>query len=478
MNKPNILIFMTDQQRADSVYDERCLTPNLDSFREKSLTFTNAFCPSPHCCPSRATFMSGLYPAQHGVWHNVNVTNAISRGLNEGVRLWSEDLADAGYKLSFSGKWHVSAVEEPWDRGWEVFPEGHKDIFVNSSEQAWRWYESMGVKEKGERLPGEIHRTGWADYIHYGNNESPFNDRKFVDNALEIIRNRSENSEPWCQFVGTLGPHDPYRVPQRFLDMYKIEDIELPESFSDDLDKRPNLYKRTRDVFAQLPEDEQREAVRHYLAFCTYEDYLFGEIIEALEAKGQLENTIIMYISDHGDYAGEHGLWCKGLPCFKGAYHIPAIIRWDQGIQNPGRSCEKYVSLADFAPTFLEAAEIDTDREFFGASLIPFFREQEPEEWRDCVYTQTNGNEQYGIQRSVMNQRWKYVYNGFDYDELYDLQNDPHEMKNVIDDDANKDVVRSMCKLMWQMGHKSNDNCLNSYIMVGFAPFGPGIAFE
>ena len=122
MTKPNILIFMTDQQRACSVLpnnEYKAKTPVLDEFREESVTFSRAFCPSPHCCPSRASFMTGLMPTQHGVWHNVNVANAITRGLKDHIRPWSVDMREAGYRMLFSGKWHVSNYQQPHDYGWE-----------------------------------------------------------------------------------------------------------------------------------------------------------------------------------------------------------------------------------------------------------------------------------------------------------------------------------------------------------------------
>lgn len=477
MNSPNVLIFMTDQQRADSVTGIHCLTPNLDKFREKSITFSNTFCTSPHCCPSRASFMSGLYPSQHGVWHNVNVANAISRGLNDGIRLWSEDFADAGYDMAFSGKWHVSANEGPNDRGWRVYPETATNNSFNTSERVWENYKQRGYTESTNRKAGEIIRNGWSEYTHYGERENPFNDNNVVDTALEIINNRGKSDKPWCQYVGTLGPHDPYKVPLRFLDLYDINDIKLPPSYYDKLEDRPNLYRRTREVFDQLSDDEHREAIRHYLAFCSYEDYLFGKVIDALTKNGQLDNTIIIYTSDHGDYSAEHGLWCKGLPCFQGAYKVPLLVSWNKGVKNPGRMVDEYISLADFAPTLLEVAGIKAERDFFGKSLTPFFRDKKVTDWRDTVYTQSNGNEQYGIQRSVMTNKWKYVYNGFDYDELYDLENDPNEMLNVNNVPENKDVIKAMCKRMWKLAYKSKDNCINPYIMVGFAPYGPGVAF-
>lgn len=482
--RPNILIFMTDQQRGATVIRgdrNKALTPNLDRFSSDSVTFTNTFCPSPHCCPSRATFMSGLYPSQHGVWNNVNVGNALSRGLFENVRLWSEDLRDAGYCMDYSGKWHVSDYEGPAERGWRehhvtACPRNKLENRPYTSEWS-RYTDEKCYSKPGEpREPSTLPRTGYFTYRHYLNSENPFNDQKVVDAALEVVRNRKSANAPWCQFVGTLGPHDPYMPPEKFMDMYRLDDIQLPPSFSDEMADKPGFYRRTRDIFGNLSEEEHRKAVLHYLAFCSYEDHLFGRILDELEAAGGLDNTIVIYTSDHGDYMADHKLWCKGVPCFKGAYHVPLMIRWPNGIVEPGRTCDSFVSLADFAPTFLEAAGVAVDREFAGTSLMPLLRNEEPDDWRDTMYTQTNGNELYAIQRGIFDREWKYVYNGFDYDELYDLKNDPEETVNLAGCSEHKDRVNRMCAKMWDFVRDHDDTCINPYIMVRFAPVGPGVA--
>jgi len=109
---------------------------------------------------------------------------------------------------------------------------------------------------------------------------------------------------------------------------------------------------------------------------------------------------------------------------------------------------------------------------------MPFIKGEKPDEWRDTLFTQTNGNELYGIQRSVRTKEWKYVYNGFDYDELYNLIEDPYEMVNVINTPENKEVIKDMCKRMWQFAYENDDVCVNPYIMTAQVPFGPGIIFE
>jgi len=484
VSKPNLLIFMTDHQRGDTVLPSSpCITPNIDRLAREGVTFSETFCPSPHCCPSRATFMTGLFPAEHGVWHNVDVANAISRGLNEGVRTWCEDYRDAGYRMHYSGKWHVSHHESPVDRGWNVCPGTEGDYSGRGVYVSDRWdtYRKIAAEpEPTEREEAQILRPGFPQFRLYGTSDGNKGDERVVDEGLAALNQvtTEESDDPWCLYVGCGGPHDPYYVPQRFLDMYDPDEIELPPNFADEMADKPNFYRRTKDLFDQLTEQEHREGIRHFLAYCTFEDELFGKLLTKLEESGQADNTIVMYCSDHGDYMGEHGLWAKGLPCFRGAYHVPMVMRWPQGISNPGRTEDALVSLADMAPTFLDAADIAPEGEFTGRSLMPFLRGESVSDWRDVLYTQSNGNELYGIQRSVFGKDYKFVYNGFDYDELYDLRNDPHELCNVVGDPQYQDVVRQSMRRIWQFSHRTGDTCINPYIMVRFAQYGPAEAFR
>lgn len=522
MTPPNILIVMTDHQRADTVLpDHPALTPNLTRFAQQGITFTHAFCPSPHCCPSRATFFTGLYPSGHGVWNNVCNDMALSRGLKAGVRTWSEDLSEAGYRLAFSGKWHVSVEEGPSARGFrEYFVSGGKGDLHGVD---WKHYLRQAQDpEPIRRAEGQILRPGYGAYTLYGTSDasSHRHDLRTLDGALAALRDLGSSSSPWCLYTGFLGPHDPYVVPQEYLDRYDLEKIELPPSFADPFEDKPHLYQRMRQqLFGQLCEREVREAIRHYYAYCSYLDDLFGRILAALEATGQADNTLVIYCADHGDYCGDHGLFTKGIPCFQGAYRVPLVMRWPKGIREPGRQVDAFVSLADFAPTLIELAGVDllpeasfeavtvpiekvlfgeegaplprskTDtlpavepdglapRHFAGRSLVPFLSGQAPRDWRDEIHTQCNGVELYYCQRSVMTREFKYTFNGFDYDELYDLRSDPHELVNCAGDPAYAAVKRDLVRRMWRFAYQQNDAMINPYITVGLAPWGPAEAF-
>lgn len=483
--KPNILVFMTDQQLSDTILPNNpTKTPNVDKFRQRAVQFTDAYCPAPHCCPSRATFFTGLYPSEHNIWHNVEVCNAISRKLFDGITMFPQELQKAGYQTYFSGKWHVSGEEGPRDRGFdEVLNEVTTNYGRSFNEniaytQDWDIYYSDKTKidyEDSTKEFGRIIRQGYPTYYQFGVEVNPFGDSDTVAAACDkIISYHDEH--PFFMYVGTTGPHDPYNPPQEFLDLYEIENIQLPDTFEDLMLDAPALYRRTRDAF-KLTEEEHKESLRRYMAFCSYEDALFGKLVDTLTAKGIMEETIIIYLSDHGDYAGAHGLWAKGLPCYREAYHICAMVGGG-GITGQSQVNHELVSLADFAPTILDLAEVKTNLPFAGRSLVPFLFNQAVTDWRTEIYTQTNGNEIYGIQRAVWNKKWKYIFNSFDYDQLYDLEHDVGETKNLINQPDLSPVVKEMCKKLWQFAKEHKDSCTCPYIMVALAPYGPGILLE
>lgn len=482
--KPNFLIFMTDQQRGDMQPTfQKAKMPNVERLAKNGVVFRRAYCPSPHCCPSRATFFSGLYPSSHGVWNNVDLANALSKGLYDNVKLFSEDLKEAGYHLYYTGKWHVSAEENPENRGFETVymttrqTGGVADKRRVPNMRDWKWFEEKNfLCEDTERGDGEIIRPGFPRYRQYGETENPFGDETVVEAARDKIRYLPKD-EPFCMYVGTLGPHDPYFVPEEYLKLYPLEEISLPDSYGDDLSDKPHLYQRTQKRFRQLTEEEQKKSLQHYLALCSYEDTLFGELLGELEKRNLLESTIVLYVSDHGDYAGAHGLWTKGLPCFEEAYHICSVMGYG-GIKNKNAAVNEFVSLADFAPTFLELAGVEMRRKLAGRSLAPFLSGAVPQNWRKEMYTQSNGNELYGIQRAVFDDKFKLVYNGFDFDELYDLEKDPNECHNLASDPAYGEIIRAYYKKIWKFAYENQDMLGDAYISTALMEYGAGIMEE
>lgn len=509
--RPNILVFMPDQQEGGTVLPSSpCITPNLDKFAAQGVTFTHAFCPAPHCCPSRTSFMSGLYPSEHGIFNNVDTDTAIHFDPNPGVKFFSEKLNSGGYQLAYSGKWHVSAHQTPADRGWKELKGQAQPGHGGGRRRAG--HAQPEAQESGPRHAGEVLRPGWGNLQLYRSipPQGPhgyegLGDYEIVRRGAEGLKSLASGNQPWCLMVSNSGGHDTYVVPQNFIDMYRGKTAELPPSFRDTLEDKPRIYQRMRyQYWSQLSDDEVRASITHYWAKLTMQDALFGLLLDALEKSGQADNTIVIYVSDHGDYSGSHGLWAKGVPSFREGYHIPCVIRWPRGTARPGSTVDAFVSTVDFAPTILDAAGLKPDSPMSGASLLPWLRGERPSNWRDAVFTQLNGVELYYTQRIVMTKQHKYVYNGFDFDELYDLQKDPHEMVNLAFPDLkqaraavaqgaglknNGDIpwphlppdlakVRGdMVGRMWKFAREHKDQIFNSYLTVAMAPFGPNMKF-
>ncbi len=481
MKRPNILIVMTDHQRWDTVDpDNPCITPNAEKFAAEGVKFSNTYCPMAHCCPARATFMSGLYPSRHGVWNNVNNAYAIRRGPYDSVRMWSQDLREAGYDLAYAGKWHVSAWEhqQPKDYGWRELQPYHEHIQDESAK--WEAIRAAATEPEPEG-PSIIHMPGYRHHDIYGAQEGvPQSDHRTLEAALAELPKLAAGEAPWVLYVGWNAPHAPYKVDQKYLDMYDKNSISLPESFYDEMSDKPDYYKKVRKrVFDQLGEEGTREAMRHYWAMCTKIDDHFGMLLDELEKTGQADDTLVLFCSDHGDYNGDHGLFHKQVPAFLGAYKVPMVTRWPKGIENPGRVCDEFISLADFAPTFLEMAGVETDRYCTGRSITPFLADKPADDWRQEICTQCEGTENLFTQRMVVTHSHKYVYNGFGRDELYDLVKDPHEITNLDEDPAYDEIKRDLVKRMWRFAYQEQDRLgATQYLMVNTAAWGPMEAFR
>jgi len=512
--RPNVLIYMTDQQRGDVIHpDHPCQTPNIQRVIDGGVLFTGHHTQTAHCCPSRASFMTGHYPSQHGVWNNILTNTRLSEGLNPGVRCFSEDLVESGYDLAYTGKWHVSGVENPADRGWrELEPITARATDLHEL-RLQRIIEGVeGEDPDRPRQDGEILRPGWINRAIYGSRPDggpkgyeDHGDYRVARAAMAELPRLTDGDAPWMLYCGPVGPHDPFVVPERFATMYDPDEIELPESFRDTLEDKPRVYQRMRHQYwGQMSEREVRESIAHYWGYCTMLDAMFGEVLDALEATGELDNTIVIYTSDHGDYCGDHGLYCKGVPAFRGAYNVPLAIRWPEGIANPARVCDDFTTHADMAMTFWELAGCAPPEEDMpGRSIMPLFRDERPDDWRDEMHLQFNGVEVYYTQRTVFTHDWKYVYNAFDFDELYDLRRDPHEMHNLAAPCRNpighsnvperrsagefqpwpelspelNAVRREMLGRMWRFAAERDDTILNPYFTVALTPYGPAEGF-
>jgi len=251
--------------------------------------------------------------------------------------------------------------------------------------------------------------------------------------------------------------------------------VELPPNYNDDMSTRPRLYERMQKKYRQLTEDEIREAIAHYWGYCTMIDEWLGEVLDELEATGQAENTLVIFCSDHGEFCGAHGLFAKGIAPFDEAYRVPYVMRWPKGIKDPGREVSSFITHCDISPTMTELALARPTQDPSGRSLVPFLRGETPPDWPDAFCNQCNGVEIYYTQRMVRTEKWKLVHNPVDMDELYDLENDPHEMENLAEKPELQPVLRELFGKLWTKARAERDY-MSPYHTCSHAPFGPAFA--
>lgn len=473
--KPNILIIMTEHQQGGTVDPySPCKMPNIKNrLADRGMRFQYAYTPTALCAPARASFFTGLYPSAHGMYNNYHSTPVIHSGLFEGVRLFSEVLREAGYNLSYIGKWHVSGEKTPEDYGWKVLWES--GLGPLKAPTPGRREENLKSRVDISKS-GFIQRPGWPDYLLYD-----VIDIKLADTvdyirteiAVNEIKRLSKENKPWVVYIGFTQTHDPYFAPKKYVDMYKLEDVPLPPNYYDTLEDKPRIYKRMKDqLWSQLTESQVKEAIRCYWALCTMTDELVGILLDTLEDLDLLEDTIVIYTSDHGDEVGSHGLFLKGIIPFEESYRIPLIISWPEVIK-PRSICDNFVTLCDLAPTFYEIAKIEKPPHSHGKSILNILRGEQPENWTQTFYGQFLGTEYYYTQRIIRDKRYKYVFNGFDIDELYDLERDPYELINLAGKKEYEELKKELIKELWRWAVKTDDIIFNPYPTVSLIPYGP-----
>jgi arylsulfatase A-like enzyme len=465
--KPNFLIFMTDQQQA-AVADpgHPCKMPHFRAFAEQGMQFMRAYTPTALCAPARASMMSSLYPHAHGMLNNNHVFGAMRLGLNHGIPMFSERVKEAGYKMSYLGKWHVSKEKGPGAYGWEL-PDAETQIKL--------WGPYPFPMKRGRKF--ELKRKGWKPYELFATvTEGPetFQEYRWTDYACGKLAELGKQDKPWCLYLGLHGPHDPFLAPSSFVDQYDLKSIPKPESFGDRLHDKPAVYKRQREeLWGNLSWDDYAEAIRHYWAYNTFIDTQFGKLLSALEATGQAENTLVITLSDHGEMMGAHGLFFKGVAAFEEGYRIPMAARWPKLIK-PGQACDEFATLLDIGPTFIDLAGGKPIENASGRSLRPIFQGETPLDWPQSFYGQYHGSELYYTQRLLTTKRYKYVFNGFDFDELYDLHKDPHELKNLYHSPKHQDILHDMVRKLWKRALAVGDQITcHAYPTTDLLPIGP-----
>ena len=452
LSKPNILYLFADQMRGDclgSYTDSQVLTPNLDRLAAGGVTFTRCMSNSPLCVPARAALMTGQLPRESGIWSNRS-------GADENGPSHVRNIRDAGYKTAVIGKTHL----------WRHSASGKTGLHVAEMEdnlKAWGFEDCLEINDPIE--------TGWMD-CHY----TDYLARKGLldahrDFIMTWVRQAYRHGDPvpWAQvpapvpvgddidsFVGLraiewlqrhdftkpfylqaqfTGPHDPYDGPQGFRDRYNPASIDpgitaLPNPVTPALEAR---FKRSQAIVNATTEQRQAWRVNYYANISLIDDWI-GQIMDALAALGQLDNTWIIFTSDHGEMLGDHGLWSKAN-FYQQSVHVPCILRppADRPLKNgKGWATPALVQQVDLPVSLVELAGASPIPECQGASLVRYvdLAADDPgaDEGKPAVLSELFG------QSTVITDDFKLTVRVDDSAprQLFDLTNDPNELQDIV----------------------------------------------
>jgi choline-sulfatase len=424
--KPNILLIMTDQHRWDAMScagHPLVRTPNMDRLAREGVWFRQAVTSCPLCVPARASLASSLMPLKLGI-----VNNTPARRRPDATLMTC--LNEAGYHTQAIGRMHFLP------QGQETY--GFQDLMLAED----TWVATQGRQmDSYDRYLRQHGLFGWNEPVYVANQIMPcisplpqrHNQTTWVgDRAVEYLSRPP--ASPFFLWTSFVKPHVPFDVPPEHKDMYRAEDVPWGRIKQVDLDHRhPDMARVRRfDQWRLYSEEANRESAAHYFANITLIDEQVGRMLDVLERSGRLSNTIIIYVSDHGEMLGDHGLWFKKFG-YEGSWRIPLIIRG--GPFTGGAPSDILANIMDIMPTALAAAGVDVPPGLSGNDLhaVQSGRQSGPEH-------QVGEIDHYGGQMTYLrSRRWKYIHHekgGFE--ELYDLARDPEEFHNVAAEHADE----------------------------------------
>ena len=446
MKRKHIFLIITDQQRYDTIAAlgfAHMHTPNLDRLVREGTSFDNCFVTAPSCVPSRASLFNGYYPHATGILRN---------GLHW-QRTWVGSLAQAGYHCVNVGKMHTI----PYDAkaGFhERFVMENKDRYYEGRWFADEWDKALVARgqikpsrERYRQLPDYKERLGAFEWTLPPESHADF----FVgDQACWWLQTRPKPDALFMQ-IGFLGPHPPYDPVARYADRYlEYPDLPVPDPTPPDLDSLPGFLKAKREHDSRVDHDavlwslnptaaQLRRLRAYYLANVSMIDEALGKLLGVLEEKGYLDDSLIIFTSDHGDNLGDHGLSQK-WSMYDTVTRVPALV-WAPGEVPAGRREAGLCQLFDLGATVLDWAGVPQPPASQAQSLMPALR-GEPWAGRDMVFAEQAGDVALtgaSLFSMARDHRYKAMHIlGSDDGQLFDLQQDPQEMHNLWHDPAHQ----------------------------------------
>jgi arylsulfatase A-like enzyme len=427
--RPNFIFVTTDGQRPDalSLNGNRILqTPNFDRIGREGMQFRNSFVVNALCLPSRATVLTGLYS------HNTGCVDNNDREIPHDTPLFTDMLRAAGYDIALCGKAHVKDLGK---RNWNYYvgyPHPSTDYFWPVVQEG-----QNGQLSEPKTLNGYV-----EDVI--------------TDRVIDWMKQRTN---PFCMMLWFQSPHAPFFRARRHLDLYNGIPIAKPATFDDDMKGYPGKPRAFAEgdavigTYAQLSKSQLNcarsleELVKDYYAGIVAADENMGRVLKALSDMGQLDDTVIVFSSDHGFFLGEWRKYDKRF-MHEPSIRVPLLVRYPRMVAAGSTNDQMTLNL-DIAPTFLELAGLPIPRRMQGRSLVPMLQGSEPANWRkDWLYEYYEYPGMHNVRkhRGVRTERYKLIhyYEAPEEFELYDLASDPGELRNLCGDPAHASLTKDL----------------------------------
>lgn len=441
--RPNVVFLFSDQHRADAL---GCAghpvvkTPNLDRLAASGVRFERTFTPVPICHPCRSALMTGRHA--HRCCDLTKPGQLVDLSLPNLGTIFRQ----AGYATAAFGKMHVEGEDDDHDLG---FDERGLRIYTPMKND---YQHTIGLEKFWQYcsyLPQYRPHPEARERHSYNLKNEPIQleeelilDRMTADRSIAFLRQHRE--DPFFLYVGLEKPHNEMYAPKRFHDLYDPAKMELPENRHFDRSRLPDtIYDNPGfPITDGLTDDQMRHATAAYYANVSYMDEQAGRVLDALDELGLADNTIVVYSSDHGEHLFSHQMVHK-MCFFEEAVRVPLILRIP-GVTEAGTTRAQLASLLDLLPTFCDACGIAPPDGLDGKSLRPVITDNAPLRDAVCSEYYTAGIPE----RMIRTDRWKYVHSEGDLHQLYDLESDPHENVNLIDDPAHAGIAKELDELV------------------------------
>jgi arylsulfatase A-like enzyme len=461
----NVLFIISDDLRTEpGCYGGRAITPNIDALAKAGVRFDRAYCQFPLCNPSRSSLMTGRYPTTTGILGNRGFFGDAHPDFVSLPRYFKEH----GYTTLRTGKIFHGGIDDTaaWTEGGEARGTGGEDVADSDAKSAGKQAQPESSQSpqaqsdaKKAASPGraQLTKAQQSDrFIVLPGDGSNFGDSRTADRAVEYLRKSKAGGQPFFIGCGFSKPHSPPQAPQRFYDLYDVNEIELPVNFA----PRPTVPEgfprmairpRNADLFIgrDASPEEARQMVRAYLASTSFVDFNVGRVIAEVDKLGLRENTIIIFWGDHGYQLGERGKWSKAGSLFEQGDRVPFIVL-APGAKGDGQPCERVIECVDVYPTLCELCGLPKPDGMEGRSFAKLLDEPKAE-WDHPAFTvwSEDGQTLHGV--AVRTERWRYAEfgdNGKGGAMLFDENADPQELKNLADDPKHADIRAKLSPLV------------------------------